>query len=85
MPGDLVILELGNKIPADIRLLKATDCRVNEMPLTGSRACYCSPDDCAGESEPVRKVAEMAHAEEAKVRLPGAESLDLSIDFSLIF
>jgi len=33
--GDVVLLESGNVIPADIRLIEALDCRVDESMLTG--------------------------------------------------
>jgi P-type Ca2+ transporter type 2C len=42
VPGDIVLLKSGDKIPADIRLYKAKDLSVEESPLTG-------------ESEPVEK------------------------------
>ena len=35
VPGDIVLLESGNVIPADIRLLKAYEINVNEAILTG--------------------------------------------------
>jgi Ca2+-transporting ATPase len=35
VPGDVVVLEEGQKIPADIRILTARDLRVNEASLTG--------------------------------------------------
>ncbi|MBW6516848.1 MAG: cation-transporting P-type ATPase [Candidatus Cloacimonetes bacterium] len=35
VPGDLVILSSGDKIPADIRILSAKNFRVEESPLTG--------------------------------------------------
>jgi len=44
VPGDIVVLALGKKIPADLRLLKSSDVQANEMALTG-------------ESEPVNKDA----------------------------
>ncbi|MEA3348989.1 MAG: cation-translocating P-type ATPase [Chloroflexota bacterium] len=44
VPGDIVYLEAGNYIPADVRLIEAVNLRVDEAPLTG-------------ESVPVRKDA----------------------------
>ncbi len=35
MPGDLVLLEAGNYIPADVRLLEAVNLRIEEAALTG--------------------------------------------------
>ncbi|MBI2028028.1 MAG: calcium-translocating P-type ATPase, PMCA-type [Candidatus Levybacteria bacterium] len=35
VPGDIVVLEEGAKIPGDIRIIKAFSLRVNEAPLTG--------------------------------------------------
>ncbi|MEW6717672.1 MAG: cation-translocating P-type ATPase [Chloroflexota bacterium] len=35
VPGDLVILEAGNYVPADVRLLEAVNMRVDEASLTG--------------------------------------------------
>jgi len=34
-PGDVVLLEAGNVVPADLRLLEAVQCKVNEAALTG--------------------------------------------------
>jgi Ca2+-transporting ATPase len=45
VPGDIVLLEAGDRIPADIRLCEVRQLTVNEAPLTG-------------ESEPVMKQAE---------------------------
>ena len=42
VPGDIVLLEAGNSIPADLRLLESSNLRVQESILTG-------------ESEPVEK------------------------------
>ncbi len=45
VPGDIVFLEAGNYIPADVRLVETVNLRVDEAPLTG-------------ESVPVKKEAD---------------------------
>ena len=35
VPGDIVQLDAGNRVPADVRLLTATDLDTDEAPLTG--------------------------------------------------
>jgi sodium/potassium-transporting ATPase subunit alpha len=35
VPGDVVILSEGDKVPADLRLIETNDARVNNAPLTG--------------------------------------------------
>lgn len=35
VPGDLVLLSAGNRIPADVRLVETFNLRVDEAPLTG--------------------------------------------------
>ncbi len=45
VPGDVVNLSEGDKVPADLRLIEANEIRVNNAPLTG-------------ESEPVTRITE---------------------------
>ncbi len=45
VPGDIILLQEGEKIPADSRLLEVHNLKINEAALTG-------------ESEPVRKIAD---------------------------
>ncbi|MPT48400.1 MAG: cation-transporting P-type ATPase [Sphingobium sp.] len=35
VPGDIVLLEAGDKVPADLRILKARSLLIDEAPLTG--------------------------------------------------
>lgn len=46
VPGDIVYLEAGNYIPADVRLIESANLRVDEAPLTG-------------ESVPTKKTAQL--------------------------
>jgi Ca2+-transporting ATPase len=38
VPGDIVVLSVGDKIPADLRLIEAVNLRVDEATLTGESA-----------------------------------------------
>ena len=35
VPGDIAILETGDRVPADLRVLESVNIQVDEAPLTG--------------------------------------------------
>ncbi|MBM7556445.1 calcium-transporting P-type ATPase, PMR1-type [Halanaerobacter jeridensis] len=44
VPGDLVIVELGDKIPADARVVESNNLKVNEASLTGESTAVLKKD-----------------------------------------
>ena len=68
VPGDLVTLESGARVPADIRLFKVIDCAIDEAILTGesvpvTKKVYTLPEDT-----PVSDQVNMAFAGTTVVR-----------------
>ena len=63
VPGDLVLLDMGERVPADLFLVEATSLEVDEAPLTGES----SPVD----KEPGRLPAETPLAERSNMTFAG--------------
>lgn len=49
VPGDVVVLKSGDKVPADLRIIKVKNFRVEESPLTGES------QDVSKSTEPVKE------------------------------
>jgi magnesium-transporting ATPase (P-type) len=69
VPGDIVWLESGNRVPADVRLLTAHGLEVDESLLTGeSLGVLKEPSPCGEADTPVADRLNMAHAGTIVVR-----------------
>jgi magnesium-transporting ATPase (P-type) len=62
VPGDIVFLESGNKVPADLRLLEANGLNADESFLTGESMAAVKKSDVLMESLRVADRANMAFA-----------------------
>ncbi len=62
VPGDLVLLEAGDKVPADVRLVRETELRVNESALTGESAPVNKDEVVLPETTPVADRRNMAYS-----------------------
>jgi Ca2+-transporting ATPase len=58
VPGDLVVVEMGERVPADIYLTEATSLQVDEAPLTGESAPV---DKAPGSLPPETPLAERSN------------------------
>ncbi|BBZ62245.1 cation-transporting P-type ATPase [Mycolicibacterium monacense] len=62
VPGDLVLLEAGDKVPADLRILRETELRVDESALTGESAPVTKAEARLPEATPVADRCNTAHS-----------------------
>ena len=64
VPGDVVLLEAGDSVPADGRLLESASLKIEEAALTG-------------ESVPVNKVVEALHLETGREEVPLGDRVNM--------
>lgn len=60
VPGDIVLLEGGNIIPADVRIVEAKELRVNEAVLTGEWLAVEKSPDMVTQTVPIAEQVNMA-------------------------
>ncbi len=62
VPGDVVLLNAGDRVPADLRLVRAHNLRIDEAILTGESVPVEKRVDAVAESAPVAEQTCMAHS-----------------------
>lgn len=62
VPGDLVLLEAGDKVPADLRVIRLVELRVNESALTGESAPVAKDEVVLPATIPVSDRRNMAYS-----------------------
>ncbi len=62
VPGDLVLVEAGDKVPADLRLLRVAELRVDESALTGESAAVGKNEAALPAGTPVADRRNMTYA-----------------------
>ncbi|QUR67834.1 cation-transporting P-type ATPase [Mycobacterium spongiae] len=62
VPGDLVVLEAGDKVPADLRLVRESELFVNESALTGESAPVSKDEVVLPETTPVADRRNIAYS-----------------------
>ncbi|EKV30492.1 Ca ion P-type ATPase [Caenispirillum salinarum AK4] len=62
VPGDIVAIEAGDRVPADIRLLNANRLRIQEAALTGESEAVDKTPDAVDEDTDLAERSSLAHA-----------------------
>ncbi len=60
VPGDIVLLEIGDKVPADLRLFHSFNMKVDESSLTGESASVFKHSDSVEKDTPLHEQSDMA-------------------------
>jgi Ca2+-transporting ATPase len=60
VPGDIVLLEIGDKVPADLRLLHSFNLKVDESSLTGESASVFKKSETVEQDTPLQEQSDMA-------------------------
>jgi Ca2+-transporting ATPase len=60
VPGDIVLLEIGDKVPADMRLLHVFNLKIDESSLTGESASVFKHSDSVKKEAPLQEQSDMA-------------------------
>ena len=60
VPGDIVLLEIGDRVPADLRLIEAVNLKLDESALTGESASVIKSDKALSGKVPLAERSDMA-------------------------